>query len=227
LTTRDDRQRVFCFYALFGHVADEYLLEVDAERGVLLASEARAEREVSERITAVAVAFDESFAADLFDFDPPAGEEIRAYESAFPLPRDVPLSSAAAEAPFQVFAFETLSPGWTAKVQWSPESERPPMPARVSISYATRDGSESVIISQSADPGTPLDEGSGTSPWSEFHHGDLHGVVRNRTESFGQSQLRTVRDGTRIDMHSSTHSTDELVALARRLVAAREEQHKR
>lgn len=211
-------------YAL-GHPAHEYLFDIDAERGVLLASEAHAEREVSQRITAVEVAFDESFAADLFVFDPPAGEEIRARESAFARWRDVPLSSAVAEAPFGVFALETLSPGWTARAQWSPGQERPPAPAWVSISYTSPDGSESATISQTADPGVLLDaELGGGPPWSKFRDGGLRGVVRERTDTFEQSQLSAVRDGTRIDMHSSTLGADELVALTRRLVPTSEEQ---
>jgi len=54
----------------------------------------------------------------------------------------------------------------------------------------------------------------------------LRGVVRNRTDTFDQRQLSAVRDGTRIDMNSLTHSADELVALARRLVPACEEHPK-
>jgi hypothetical protein len=96
---------------------------------------------------------------------------------------------------------------------------------RVSISYTSPDGSESATISQTADPGVLLDaELGGGPPWSKFGDGGLRGVVRERTDTFEQSQLSAVRDGTRIDMHSSTLGADELVALARGLVPASEEQ---
>jgi hypothetical protein len=65
--------------------ADELLLDVDAERGTLLRTESRFEREPIALSEVVEIAFDEAFGADTFVFRSPAGEAIRSIVDLLPV----------------------------------------------------------------------------------------------------------------------------------------------
>jgi outer membrane lipoprotein-sorting protein len=82
--------------------ADEYTLEVDAQRGVLLRVEARVGGHAFQVTEAVEIAFDAALDHALFRFTPPPGEETRPVHAVYGRRRDIPLHEAAAAAPFTV-----------------------------------------------------------------------------------------------------------------------------
>jgi hypothetical protein len=61
--------------------ANHYELEVDQERGVLLAVAAIRDEQPFHKITTLAIGFDEPIPAETFQFAPPAGEEIQPAQS--------------------------------------------------------------------------------------------------------------------------------------------------
>jgi outer membrane lipoprotein-sorting protein len=82
--------------------ADHHELAVDAERGVLLRTVSFLDGQEFHSHEALEIAFDEAFPEDTFVFTPPAGEEIRDAESAYPPQEDVTIEEAARLAPFTV-----------------------------------------------------------------------------------------------------------------------------
>jgi hypothetical protein len=84
-----------------GSGADRYTLEVDAERGVLLAVVALRNDEPFHRITTLEITFDEPIPDERFEFQPPAGEEVRPVGQRT-RPEHVPLTEAQQRAPFTV-----------------------------------------------------------------------------------------------------------------------------
>jgi hypothetical protein len=69
--------RAFRALHALGIGADSYQLEVDQERGVLLAATAIRDEQPFYKITTLAIRFDEPIPAETFQFRPPEGEQIR------------------------------------------------------------------------------------------------------------------------------------------------------
>lgn len=92
--------RVFELHQL-GSGADRYMLQVDAERGVLLEVVATRDGEPFHRITTQRIAFDHPIDPERFRFVPPPGEEVHPAGGPHRL-KHVALTEAQHLAPFTV-----------------------------------------------------------------------------------------------------------------------------
>ena len=147
LSDRRDGRHVFELYALGGG-ADHYVLQVDAERGVLLEAVAFRDGEPFQRITTEQVVFDHAIDPERFRFAPPAGEEIRSPLSS--RVQHVPLAEAQQLAPFTVLVPERIPTDWFGSYTFIEPSQQPPSAACVSIHFRSHNGHESVSLSQYA-----------------------------------------------------------------------------
>ena len=85
-----------------GTGAHHYKLEVDQERGLLLAVTAIRNEQPFHKITTLAIQFDEPTPAETFQFQPPEGEQSPAQLGSPPPPQHVTLTEAQQLAPFTV-----------------------------------------------------------------------------------------------------------------------------
>jgi hypothetical protein len=202
-----------------GAGADRYLLEIDAERGIVLAAHAFADGEPFQVVEAIEVEFDAALDDALFVFAPPEGEEIRvAGVHARELLAHVSIPEAQAAARFTVLVPERVPSTWSVHCTYSGRSERPPSPPSVSIRYRSDSGHESLSLLLQ-----PLDEArwpGDTAGWEQVQAGPYAVRVRGRGGGGPQSQLRLDHAGTSVLMLSDTLSRDQLVAIAALLVPA-------
>lgn len=130
-----------------GSGADHYTLDIDSERGVLLAVAAVRNDEPFHQITTLEIAFDEPIPDNVFEFQPPPGEEVRPVgQRARPV--HVPLTEAQQRAPFTVLMPDRVPSDWELHCVFIEASDRPPAPAQVSLQYRSESGHESVNLSQ-------------------------------------------------------------------------------
>ena len=149
-----------------GTGADHYQLEVDQERGVLLAVTAIRDEQPFYKITTLAIRFDEPIPTETFQFVPPEGEEIqptRARERMQP----ITLTEAQQRAPFTVLMPDRVPASWRVHCMFIEASQRPPSLAQVSLSYRSDDGHQSISISQIAAADLPTSTGT----WSTMRTG--------------------------------------------------------
>jgi hypothetical protein len=217
LSDRRDGRRVFALYALGGG-ADRYALQVDAERGVLLEAVAFRDGEPFHRITTEQVAFDQPIDPERFRFAAPADEEIRS-----PLSRHraqpVPLAEAQQLAPFTVLVPERIPSDWRGSYTFIEPSQRPPLPACVSIHFRSDDGHESVSLSQYA-VGDQPDQYN-----LMLKRDDWQTITRNGADvkvraPGGQAQAHVERDETFVFLTSETLTAEQLTSIAARLKPA-------
>ena len=116
-----------------GGGADRYTIEVDAERGVLLAVTAFRDDEPFRQITTLEIIFDEPIPDETFEFEPPAGEAIRAVP-----PEHIPLTEAQRCAPFTVLVSDRVPSDWQLHCMFVEPSDRPPHPGMVVLEYRSR-----------------------------------------------------------------------------------------
>ena len=129
-----------------GPGADRLDLAFDAERGILLRSEAFLRGEPFHRLEVVSVDFDR-VARVTFDVSPPPGEARSAARWARPLP--VALHELAARCPFTVLAPTRVPAGWRLLSSLFPAPrERPPVEAAVFLTYASVDGVHGISLEQ-------------------------------------------------------------------------------
>lgn len=216
-----DGPRSFQLHEL-GSGADRYTLEVDAERGVLLGVVALRDGEPFYRVTTVEIAFDEPIADERFEFQPPAGEEIRTV-GIRPPPRHLPLTEAQRRAPFTVFMPGQVPADWQLHCMFIEPTERPPAPAQVALQYRSESGHENVHLSQfsAADRPSQYDLMTRAGGWDEVtDRGTVIRVRKPTTIGPGQAQAQLERDGTFIFLMSETLSAEELTRIAVGLTAA-------
>jgi len=201
--------------------ADELHLDVDAERGMLLRTEARFEGRPFAVSEILEVAFDEQFPGDTFVFTPPPGEEVRSVAEQFPVRRNLTIEQAVALAPFTVWIPARLPGGWETEIGFAAEQDRPPTAAHVFLHYSAPDGTHALRIAEAPADG-PRDieaEGPG-GPWREIDRNHRPMQIREPAESWQAAQARLDLDGTRILIHSSDLAADALADLAAGLVRA-------
>lgn len=116
-----------------GTGAHRYELEVDQQRGVLLAVTAIRNEQPFHKITTLAICFDEPIPAETFQFAPPEGEEIQPTRDRHRL-QHVTLTEAQRRAPFTVLMPDRVPTTWQAHCTFFDASQRPPSPAQVSLS---------------------------------------------------------------------------------------------
>ena len=90
--------------------AQHYQLEVDQERGVLLAVTAIRDEQPFYKITTLAIRFDEPIPAETFQFAPPEGEQIQLIQDR-PRPQRITLTEAQQRAPFTVLMPDRVPAG--------------------------------------------------------------------------------------------------------------------
>jgi hypothetical protein len=210
LSGRRERPHMFELYQLGGG-ADRYVLQVDAERGVLLEAVACRDGEPFQRITTEQAAFDHAIDPERFRFAPPVGEEIQPPWSRHRLQR-VPLAEAQQLAPFTVLVPERIPADWGASYTFVEPSRRPPSAACVFINFRSDDGHESVSLSQYA-VGDQPDQYN-----LMLKRDDWQTINRNGTDvkvrSGSQTQAHIERDATFVFLTSETLTAEQLVTIA-------------
>jgi hypothetical protein len=193
--------------------ADRYRLEVDAERGMVLASQALFEDAPFSEITALELTLDEPLDPVLFEFSPPEGEEVRAPLEIRHLKQNVSIAEAQAATPFTVMIPERVPSNWHVRCSFV-DSERP----SVHLHYHSDSAHESLNISQGhvSDLGPEIDE----EEFEQARAGERTVWVRRRDERWPQAQLFMEHEGTRIQMTSDSLTAEQLIGLAAMLVPA-------
>jgi hypothetical protein len=135
-------------YAL-GIGADSYQLEVDRERGVLLAATAIRDEQPFYKITALAIRFDEPIPAETFQFRPPEGEQIQSPRELPPRPQLVSLTEAQRRAAFTILLPDRMPADWQ-QVYCMFDKASPWSPEHVLLNYRSDDGRQSFSIWQMA-----------------------------------------------------------------------------
>jgi len=111
--------------AHFANGADDVLLAVDIERGVVLRAEARIATEPFALFEMIDLAFDDDLPDDLFHFVSPDGSAVHSPRSAFAQPEPMSVEEAARRASFTVLVPTRLPRGWTLDASYFGPSERP------------------------------------------------------------------------------------------------------
>jgi hypothetical protein len=191
----DDRLPNFVLHGL-GAGADEYLMAVDAERDVLLRSEARRARLPFRVIETTEVAFDDDLPVEVFVIELPPGEE---FDSTQPV-RSVELADLPRQVPFTI---------------WVPSD--PAVHAHVTIHAANRRRGTALVVHIAhpslAVQGTShhlwLSESAQPLPWppelpeSHWHHHGLLLVCEDSTQGQLRCQARLQRGGTHVQLETS------------------------
>jgi hypothetical protein len=196
-----------------GKGADHYQLEVDQERGVLLAVTAIHDEQPFYKITTLAIRFDEPIPAETFQFTPPEGEQIQAPIRAHSL-RRITLTEAQQCAPFTVLMPDRVPASWRVQCKFIEASQRPRLAAHVSLNYHSDDGHQSISISQMAAAdaahhyGNMIDDEN----WQELARDGTS--VRVRPPEWSQAQAQIERDGTFVFLVSDNLTADQLATIA-------------
>jgi hypothetical protein len=197
-----------------GFGADRYRLEVDAELGLILASQAFLDGAPFSEVGALELTVNEPIDPALFEFVPPEGEEVK------PRPRNVmrPVSIAEAQAaaPFTVMIPERVPSSWHVRCTYVEASGRPQSRPAVHIHYHSDSAHEDLNLTE----GYESHLGPHRDDFEETQAGERKVWVRRREENFPQAQLFTDEGDTRILMTSNSLTADQLIALATTLVSA-------
>ena len=198
-----------------GSGADRYTLEVDAERGALLAAAAFREGEPFHQITTLEITFDEPIPDERFEFQPPVGEEIRPVGHS-PRPQHIPLTEAQRRAPFTVPDARPGPVGRGLQCMFVEPSDRPPAPAQVLLQYRSESGHESVNLSQSPTAERPsiYDELARGEGWEEVIRNGVTVRVTKPGATGHQVQAQVEHDGTFVFLMSETLSGGQLTTIA-------------
>jgi outer membrane lipoprotein-sorting protein len=200
----DYRDWSFATHTL-GFGADEYRLLVDAERGVVLRSEARFDGEPFRTISIDDISFDEAFGDETFT--PPESERFEPVT--VPLP--IPVEKLTEHVSFTVLVPEHPPIAVDDAEIHAAEQERP---EQVVISYASHFMNEDDRAFWLVESAQPLPAGR-QAEWRESK-GMRYGEDRNI-----DPPLRVVRleqAGTNVELYSYYYSVDELLQLAGSLV---------
>ena len=197
-----------------GSGADYYQLEVDQERGVLLAVGAFRNDQPFHKITALAIRFDEPIPAETFQFAPPEGEEVQPFQSRRDSLRPITLSEAQQRAAFTVLMPDRVPTNWRMHCMFIEASPRPPTPALVSLSYHSNDGHQSISISQMATVDASRQYGHmiDDENWQEVTRDGMS--IKVRSPEWSQAQANIERDGTFAFIVSDNLTSDQLATIA-------------
>lgn len=193
--------------------AHHYQLEVDQERGVLLAITAIRDEQPFHKITTLAIRFDEPIPAETFQFVPPDGEQIQLTQDRL-RPQRITLTEAQQCAPFTVLMPGRVPAGWRVHCTFFEASQRPPSPAHVSLSYRSDDGHQTVSISQmaTADRASHYGNMINDENWQEV---DRDGTsVKVAPAEWPQAQAHLERDGAFVILTSDNLTSDQLATIA-------------
>lgn len=197
-----------------GTGAHHYELEVDQERGVLLAVTAIRNDQPFHKITALAIQFDEPIPPETFQFEPPEGEQIQQSWDRHRL-QHVTLTEAQQLAPFTVLMPDRVPASWQVHCTFFEASQRPASPPQVSLNYHSDDGHESISISQmaAADRASHHYENMVNSDdWQDVTRDGAS--IKVRPAGWGQAQAYLERDGTFAFLVSDNLTSDQVATLA-------------
>jgi outer membrane lipoprotein-sorting protein len=209
-TSSDDEEENPGLLHGIGSGAEEYELLVDAERGVLLRTEARLRGRPFVVLEMDGVAFDEEFPADTFTLKPPAGESFEA----FPVSRSLLLEELPAAVGFTVLVPERTLDDAQVDVMIEPALPRYGVPEHASITYHTFDQDR---------PGTFLALRESAQPMpvpDEIGWRDVEGfrVEEDRRMAPATIKVRLERLGTHVELSSRDLSVEQLLEVGRSLV---------
>lgn len=203
-----------------GTGADRYLLQIDAQRGVLLDCAAYKDGEVFHRITAQEISFDRPIPDERFAFEPPEGEPLRQAGSRG-RPEHLSLVEAQQRAPFVVLMPSHVPADWRAHCVFVHRAERPPRPPQVLLSYRSDSGHEGVSLSQSS-------AGERPQAYEQFIHDEswgevtVNGTVVHLNRAAGSGRVRTQayveRYGSFVLITSETLTGEQVARIAASLI---------
>ncbi len=197
-----------------GSGADRYVLEVDGERGVLLAATAFYDDEPFQRLTAFAIAFDQPIPDGTFRFTPPAGEEIKPTPRRRDL-RKMTLVEAQNRASFTVLMPDRVPAGWQEHCTFVGATDRPRSADRVLLTYNSDDGHESVSITQMSVADRSERQHHTADDDDRWQTVTRNGVsVTVRPSDWGQAQAHIERHGTFVYLRSDNLTNDQLATIA-------------
>jgi outer membrane lipoprotein-sorting protein len=199
-----------------GAGADEVLLAVDRERGVVLQSEARLEGRPFARSEVLDVAFDVPFADDVFRFASPDGSPIRSPRQTFARPEPVSLEEAARRASFTVVVPTRVPHGWTLSAAYTPPAERPARPDSVTVSVLGGSHGARVTFYES---GAHLPD---ALEWEELDYGGRLLLVRGQPPTGSPIEAKLEVDGTQVRANGNLDRTAFLEIVASLVPARRD-----
>jgi hypothetical protein len=214
--------RAFRALRALGIGADSYHLEVDQQRGVLLASTAIRGGQPFYTITTLAIRFDEPIPAETFVFRPPEGEQIRSFYELLPRMQFGTVSEAQRRAAFTVLTPDRLPTGWRQQPYCGFKDASSWSSATVILHYRTDTGSQRVSMVQMAAADAPQHYGMlfDDKSWHEvLRDGTL---IKIRPAGELQPQAYLTRHGTFAYLESAGLTTDELATIAASLRPAPE-----
>jgi hypothetical protein len=194
-----------------GGGADEYALLVDAQRGVLLRSEARIGGEPFRIIEMAAVAFDEALAEDVFA--PPPDRDIQSTTS----PRSVSLIELPDAVSFTVLVPES-PPFGADDVDLHPADPRHGMPEQIHIAYASQFFGEDDRYFWLVEAAETIRE-----PAAEWRDAEGMRFGEDRAKNPPLRIVQLERLGTHVEVRSYSLQMEELLDLARSLVPLRKD----
>ncbi len=195
-----------------GTGAESYELEVDEQLGVLLAATAIRDGQRFQRITTLAIRFDQPIPDETFRFQPPAGEEIEPLHDEHRV-QYVTLPEAQRQTPFTVLMPDTVPASWQVQCRLIKASRRPPSPTQIGLMYTSVDGHESVSLTQTAaDTCNPYKQIGDGENWENVTPGGI--PMRTRPARWGQAQVELERQGTFVHLMSDNLTRDQLLTIA-------------
>jgi hypothetical protein len=139
--------------AYFLHGADEVLLAVDIERGVVPRAEARIDGEPFAVFEIADIVFDEELPDELFRFESPDGSPMRSTRGAFTRPEPMSVEEPARRASFTVVVPTLLPRGWIVIASYTSPNARPLRPESVVVQVLEdRHQSPRLTIRQAGEP---------------------------------------------------------------------------
>lgn len=207
--------RVFRALHALGSGADSYHLEIDQQRGVLLATTAIHNEQPFYTITTLAIRIDEPIPADTFVFKPPDGEQIRSPLDHFARTQLGTVSEAQRRAAFTVLVPDHLPTGWRQQPFCRYRDASARSSAIVHLHYRSGTGSQRVSIMQMAAADAPRHYGMilGGDSWQEvLSEGTLIKIQPTAQRLYAQAHL--TRHGTFAYLDSEGLTTEELTTIA-------------
>jgi hypothetical protein len=206
--------RVFRALHALGVGADSYHLEIDQQRGVLLAATAIRNGQPFSTITTLTISFDDPIPAETFIFRTPDGAPIHSRREHFIFPQHVTVSEAQRRAPFTVLVPDPLPRGWRPQPRcrymeaWSWSS------AIVTLAYFAAAGGQRVSMVQLAAADAPRAYGMlfDDQSWQEVLRDGT--PIRIRPAGEMQPQAYLTRHGTFVYFESAGLTVDELATIA-------------
>ena len=199
-----------------GTGADSYQLEIDQERGVLLAATAIHNEQPFYKITTLAIRFDEPIPPETFQFRAPEGEQIQSPRTVRNRPQLVSLTEAQRRAAFTVLIPDRMPTGWQMYCMFDEASQHPPSQApHVLLNYRSDDGRQSVSLSQiaAADASQHYGNLMDDESWQEVLRDGTPIKIRSADE-FRPAQAHLTRNGTSVRISSHSLAADELATIA-------------